>query len=184
MTCKQIFWARERSEFANRHSSAHPLSASLSTISLLALLPLFHFSPLCLVMGYQYHIPDTTKQHIYAQAALINRISLPRGSGFLPGLYVLGWYNCMWAITNLVPNQLKISHYLTSLIQHTPDIYLSELQQQLEVAWGVLVHKSTITQSLHYVGYSMKKVSVSALEQNEGLHSQRLQTMGLGFSAE
>lgn len=32
--------------------------------------------------------------------------------------------------------------YLTSLVRHTPDTYLSELWQLLEVEWGVSVHES------------------------------------------
>ena len=72
--------------------------------------------------------------------------------------------------------------YLISLIRHTPDIYLSELQHQLEIEQGVTVHESTISQSLGCSGYSMKNVSISALEQNEDDHCQYLLMVGLGFS--
>lgn len=77
-----------------------------------------------------------------------------------------------------------MSQYLISLIRHTLDIYLSELRHLLEVERGVSVHVSTISRTLHCVGYSMKNVSISALEQNEDDHCQYLLTIGLGFSAE
>lgn len=63
-------------------------------------------------------------------------------------------------------------------------MYLSELRQRLEVERGMIVHESTISRSLRRAGYSMKKVSVSALEQNEDIRCQYLLTVGLGFSAE
>ena len=43
---------------------------------------------------------------------------------------------------------------------------------------------STIWESLRCAGYSMKKVSISALEQNEDARCQFLLTVGSGFSAE
>jgi hypothetical protein len=71
-----------------------------------------------------------------------------------------------------------------SLTQHTPDIHLSELRQQLEAQRGVSVSVSTISRLLHRLGYSMKKISVSALERNEDIRCEYLLTVGLGFSAE
>jgi hypothetical protein len=53
-----------------------------------------------------------------------------------------------------------------------------------EMDRGVSTHESTISRSLHRAGYSMKKVSVSALEQNEDARSQYILTVGLNFSAE
>ena len=63
------------------------------------------------------------------------------------------------------------------LIQHTPDVQLSTLLQLLKVQRGVSVDKSTIWQSLHRAGYSRKKVSISALEQNEETRCQYLLTV-------
>jgi len=63
-------------------------------------------------------------------------------------------------------------------------MYLSELRQRFEADWGVTVHESTISRSLHHVGYSMKKVSVSAFKQNEDIHCQYLLCVGFGFSVE
>ena len=71
-----------------------------------------------------------------------------------------------------------------SLIQHTPDVQLSTLLQLLKVQWGVFVDKSNVWRSLHRAGYSRKKVSISALEQNEETRCQYLLTVGLDFSAE
>lgn len=70
------------------------------------------------------------------------------------------------------------------LIQHTPDVQLSTLLQLLKVQRGVSVDKSTIWRSLHRAGYSRKKVSISALEQNEETRCQYLLTVGLDFLAE
>ena len=70
-----------------------------------------------------------------------------------------------------------------SLIQHTPDIQLSELQQLLKIQRGASVSKPTIWRTLHRAGYSRKKASVSALEQNEDACCQYLLTVGSGFSA-
>ena len=78
---------------------------------------------------------------------------------------------------------LTIIQYLTSLIEHTPDIHLSELQQLLKIQQGMSVSVSTIWRSLHLAGYSMKQVSISALEQNEDTRCQYLLTVGSGFSA-
>ena len=63
-------------------------------------------------------------------------------------------------------------------------MYLSEPQRRLEVKQGVSVHTSTISQSLHHAGYSVKNVSISVLEQNEEDRCQYLLTVGLSFTAE
>ena len=64
------------------------------------------------------------------------------------------------------------------------DVYISELQRLLEVEWGLSVHASTISWSLHRAGYSTKNVSVSALEQNKDDRYEYLLTVGIGFSAD
>ena len=79
---------------------------------------------------------------------------------------------------------LTILQYLLSLVQHTPDIHLSELQQLLKTQRGAPVSKPTIWRSLRRAGYSRKKTSISVLEQNEDARCQYLLTVGSGFSAE
>ena len=70
-----------------------------------------------------------------------------------------------------------------SLIQHTPDIQLSELQKLLKVQRGMSVSESTIWRSLHRAGYSMKTISISAVERNEDIRCQYLLKVGLDFTA-
>ena len=96
---------------------------------------------------------------------------------------IMGRHHCK---STVVPkfSRLMTRQYLISLIKHTPDMYLSELQHMLEVVRGVSVHKSTVCRSLHRAGYSLKKASISALEQNEDLRCEYLLEVGLEFSAE
>ena len=48
--------------------------------------------------------------------------------------------------------------YLESLIERKPDIYLSELKEQLEAAYEVRVDETTISRTLKRRGYARKKV--------------------------
>lgn len=54
--------------------------------------------------------------------------------------------------------------YTQGLVQHTPDIYLEELQEQLELRRGVVISLSTIWKALRRTGYTMKKVHVLCIE--------------------
>ena len=82
-----------------------------------------------------------------------------------------------------VSHRLTTSQYSKALVRHTPDMYLSELRQRLEMDRGVSTHESSISRSPHRAGYSMKD-SVSALEQNKDARCQYILTVGLNFSAE
>lgn len=48
----------------------------------------------------------------------------------------------------------------------------------------MFVHESTISRSLRRAGYSLKNVSVSALEQNEDIRAEYILTVGSHFSVE
>lgn len=58
------------------------------------------------------------------------------------------------------------TQYLESLVERTPDIYISELQEQLEGAYGIRVSPPTITRTLKRAGFSRKKVGNLALVQH------------------
>jgi len=60
-----------------------------------------------------------------------------------------------------------MTEFLKGIVCHNPDIYLDELQQLLEEHCGVQVNASTIWRSLLYSGLTMKRITKSALEQNE-----------------
>jgi transposase len=47
---------------------------------------------------------------------------------------------------------------MLELIEHTPDIYLDEIQEQLFTQHDVDVSLATISRKLHRLGYSSKKV--------------------------
>lgn len=60
----------------------------------------------------------------------------------------------------LVPDHdLTTIQFLEGLIQRTPDIYLAELQDELEQAFEEVVSKQTIWRSLRARGYTQKKAS-------------------------
>ena len=80
--------------------------------------------------------------------------------------------------------QLTTPQYLVSLVQHTLNLHLSELKQSLLVQRGVSVHELTIWRLLRCAGYSRKKITISALKQNEDIHCQYILTVGSDFSAE
>ncbi|KIK90833.1 hypothetical protein PAXRUDRAFT_151051 [Paxillus rubicundulus Ve08.2h10] len=54
----------------------------------------------------------------------------------------------------LIPPQ-----FLEGFIEHTPDIYLTELQPELEEACGIRVDAMTVSHTLHQRGLSRKQVS-------------------------
>ncbi|KAF8957953.1 hypothetical protein BDZ97DRAFT_1630101, partial [Flammula alnicola] len=52
-------------------------------------------------------------------------------------------------------------------IERTPDIYISELRDQLLEARGIEASDATIIRTLKRRGFVRKKVSASAVERNE-----------------
>ncbi|KAF8067598.1 hypothetical protein FPV67DRAFT_1416013 [Lyophyllum atratum] len=54
-------------------------------------------------------------------------------------------------------------HFLQGTVQHSPDIYLDELQVLLERRRGVIASISSIWRALKRSGYSMKKVCMLVL---------------------
>jgi len=59
--------------------------------------------------------------------------------------------------------------YLESCIEHTPDLFLRELQERLYRARDIYVNISTISDTLHRRGFTRKKVTREASERNEEL---------------
>ena len=162
-------------------------------------------------MGNRHHIPDAIKQHIFTQSTFNQQSTIAdrfRVSTRTVHRIVKNFRNygvvyspkpptvrqprkLLWGdiivrqpspVAQILPSLIMIQ-YLMSLIQHTPDIRLSELQQLLKIQQGASVTVATIWRSLCGAGYSMKKVSISALEQNEDACCQYLLTVRLGFSA-
>lgn len=54
--------------------------------------------------------------------------------------------------------------FLQSCVERTPDIYLRELQQELEAVCGAVASEATIERALKRRGYSRKKVTRAAVE--------------------
>ncbi|KAJ3928437.1 MAG: hypothetical protein NXY57DRAFT_902023 [Lentinula lateritia] len=54
--------------------------------------------------------------------------------------------------------------HLVSLIEHSPDLYLDELQIELLMQYGIEVSIPTICRTLQRLGYSSKKLSKQAAE--------------------
>jgi hypothetical protein len=59
----------------------------------------------------------------------------------------------------IVPYLGHSCQYLESCIERTPDIYVSELQDELCQARGVVVSESTIIRTLQRKGFVRKKVN-------------------------
>jgi len=64
--------------------------------------------------------------------------------------------------------------YLESLLERTPDLYLRELQEDLVVNRGVCVSLDTISRTLHKRGFTRKKLTIPAKEQDEQLRGEYL----------
>ncbi|KAF8220836.1 hypothetical protein L208DRAFT_1331465, partial [Tricholoma matsutake] len=62
--------------------------------------------------------------------------------------------------------------YIKGLIERRPDMYISEIQHNIEEAFGVEVAETTISQSLYCHGYSCKKVTRTGAKHNEELCNQ------------
>jgi len=160
-------------------------------------------------MGTYYYIPDITKRHIFVQSTILRqkdvaerfgvatktvqrvvRNVLTTGKVSRPPLVAgrtreLSWQDVNVRISNFTCGLLETDsvQYLILLARHTPDIYLSELRHRLEVERGVTVHESTIYRSLHRAGYSMKKLSISAIKQSEDDRCQYLLNVGRNLKA-
>ncbi|KAH9942690.1 hypothetical protein B0H21DRAFT_750357 [Amylocystis lapponica] len=48
--------------------------------------------------------------------------------------------------------------FIAACLEHSPDVYLTELKAQLEEAYGVSVLPSTIWRTLRAMGFTLKKV--------------------------
>ncbi|KAJ3713251.1 hypothetical protein DFJ43DRAFT_961584, partial [Lentinula guzmanii] len=53
---------------------------------------------------------------------------------------------------------------LVALLEHSPDIFLDELQLELSTQYGIEVSLATMTRTLTRLGYSRKKLSKHAAE--------------------
>ncbi|KAJ3996542.1 hypothetical protein F5050DRAFT_1534162, partial [Lentinula boryana] len=64
------------------------------------------------------------------------------------------------------PQILHHNHckFLVTLLEHSPDLYLDELQLELSIQYGVDVSLPTIYRTLTHLGYSNKKLSKKAAE--------------------
>jgi len=62
--------------------------------------------------------------------------------------------------------------YVEGLIERQPDIYLSEIQDQLLEAFNITASLSTISLSLKRRGYTRKKISRAAIERDEERRNQ------------
>ncbi|THU88254.1 hypothetical protein K435DRAFT_613697, partial [Dendrothele bispora CBS 962.96] len=67
---------------------------------------------------------------------------------------------------------------LITLVEHSPDLYLDEIQLQLSVQYGVHVSLATVYRSLKRLGYSQKKLSKEASERLEHLTDQFIMKIG------
>ncbi|KAI0324835.1 hypothetical protein GY45DRAFT_1288267, partial [Cubamyces sp. BRFM 1775] len=79
--------------------------------------------------------------------------------------------------------QLEHLQYLTTFLQHSPDVYLLEMRDQLEHMCGVSVSISTVWRTLKTLGFTCKKLSKRALERNGERRLQYTIQMGLNYEA-
>jgi arginine repressor len=49
--------------------------------------------------------------------------------------------------------------FIIALLEHSPDLYLDEIQEQLDEQHGIHVSLSTISRTLKRIGITSKKVS-------------------------
>ncbi|KAJ2932106.1 hypothetical protein H1R20_g5000, partial [Candolleomyces eurysporus] len=80
-------------------------------------------------------------------------------------------------------NSLHLA-YAEGLIERTPDLYIFELQEQLEEAYGLHVDPTTISRSLKRAGFTRKKLNRPAIERNEELRAQYQAFVGENYSPE
>ncbi|KAF8220919.1 hypothetical protein L208DRAFT_1331007, partial [Tricholoma matsutake] len=58
----------------------------------------------------------------------------------------------------------KAVMFMLALLDRDPDLYLDEIQQQLEDQHGVIVSLTTVWRTLRRLGITSKKVSMSLLD--------------------
>ena len=61
---------------------------------------------------------------------------------------------------------------LIQLIVNSPSIYLSEVQARLYDATGTTVHESTIRRTIHYLGFTRKKIEHIAYQRSNTLRAE------------
>ncbi|KAJ7663176.1 hypothetical protein DFH06DRAFT_952226, partial [Mycena polygramma] len=76
------------------------------------------------------------------------------------------------------PNNCKASRFVLALIDHTPDMFLDEIQEALFTQHDIDVSLATICRTLHRLGISSKKLSRQAAERCE--HARRDFVMEIG----
>ncbi|KAJ2932941.1 hypothetical protein H1R20_g4170, partial [Candolleomyces eurysporus] len=132
-------------------------------------------------MGNRRHIPESVKEQLVVMSAwmkpsavakvtgiskvTVNRVlKLSRETGSVVRV----------PLQNGRPRTLNSLHvaYLESLIERTPDLYLGELQEQLEDSFDIRVSEWIISETLRRRGFTRKQVSRAALERNEELREE------------
>ncbi|KAI6137827.1 hypothetical protein BKA82DRAFT_171143 [Pisolithus tinctorius] len=68
--------------------------------------------------------------------------------------------------------------FMLALLEHSPDLYLEEIQQQLLLLHNIEVSIATIWRTLKHLGLSSKKLSQIASERSEEAHREF--TMAIG----
>jgi transposase len=59
----------------------------------------------------------------------------------------------------LLAKSHELRQFLLALLEHSPDIYLDEIQEQLEEQLNIDVSISTVSRTLKRLGITSKKVS-------------------------
>ncbi|KAJ2913748.1 hypothetical protein MD484_g6667, partial [Candolleomyces efflorescens] len=132
-------------------------------------------------MGNRRHIPESVKEQLVVMSAwmkpsavakvtgiskvTVNRVlKLSRETGSVVRV----------PLQNGRPRTLNSLHvaYLESLIERTPDLYLTELQEELEVSFDIRVSEWIVAETLRRRGFTRKQVSRAALERNEELREE------------
>ncbi|RXW12687.1 hypothetical protein EST38_g13170 [Candolleomyces aberdarensis] len=144
-------------------------------------------------MGNRRHITKEVKQLVVVMSMYLRSRQIAEITGISRRTVnrVLGLYRTTGSVVRVplqpgrprVLNSLHVA-YLESLIERTPDLYLSELQEQLEDAYGISVSEYTITTSLKRAGFSRKKMTRPALERNEELRAQYQAFVGENYTPE
>lgn len=68
----------------------------------------------------------------------------------------------------------QLRKYLESLLERTPDLYLRELQKDLAINRKVYATYSTISRTLKARGFSRKKLTIPAREQDDNVRAEYL----------
>ncbi|KIJ07458.1 hypothetical protein PAXINDRAFT_90369, partial [Paxillus involutus ATCC 200175] len=119
--------------------------------------------------GNRRHISQAVKEQIIAMSAHMKASQIAEVTG-ISGRTVRQTLDFWWKTGGVTAvkqssnkpgrprrlNSLDIS-FLEGCIERTPDIYLTELQQELEEACGVRVDETTISRTLRQRGLSRKQ---------------------------